>query len=314
MEVVFMGTPDFAVPCLEALAAEETVKVKGVITQPDKKKGRGQKVRMTPIKQAAVENDWEVFQPENINSEAAINKLADWAPELIVVVAYGQILGEQVLNLPDLGCVNVHASLLPKYRGAAPIHWAIIKGEEKTGITTMYMDEGMDTGDMILKQEVEITAEETAGSLHDKLAQGGSELLIETIKQIEAGTAPRQEQEDAAATYATKLDKEECEVDWREPVEKVRNLIRGLNPWPGAYTYLDGGRLKLYRSEIYNNKDNQSVKPGTIVHTDTSEGIVVQTGNGQLLLTKLQPAGKQKMAATDYLLGHELTAGIKLGN
>ena len=308
-----MGTPDFAVPCLEALAAEETVEVKGVITQPDKKKGRGQKVKTTPVKQEAVDNDLEIFQPKDINSEAAIDKLTDWAPELIVVVAYGQILGEQVLNLPERGCVNVHASLLPKYRGAAPIHWSIINGEEKTGITTMYMDEGMDTGDMILKQEVAITSEETAGSLHDKLAQEGAELLLETIKQIAAGTAPRKEQDEEKATYAPKLDKAECEVDWTQPVEKVRNVIRGLNPWPGAYTYLHGQRLKLYRSEVY-SESNQPVDPGTIVKTDKQEGIVVQTGDGQLLLTKLQPAGKQKMAAVDYLLGHELADGIKLGN
>ncbi|GAB6137437.1 methionyl-tRNA formyltransferase [Halanaerobaculum tunisiense] len=314
MDIVFMGTPDFAVPCLEALCQAEFVNVVGVVSQPDRKKGRGQKKQPTPVKETALESDIEVFQPEKITSETGVEQLNDWAPDLIVVVAYGQILGSEVLDVPPKGCVNVHASLLPKYRGAAPIHRAIVNGDQKTGITTMYMDEGMDTGDMILKEEVDITAEDTVGSLHDKLAQLGADLLITTIDQIAAGTAPRIPQDDEQATYAPKIDKAEGEVDWSEDATTIWNLIRGFNPWPGTYTYLEGQRMKLWSSQVHQAETKPEDKPGTILQADTDLGIVVQTGQGQLLLTEIQPAGKQQMAASDYLLGHDLEPGTRLGN
>jgi methionyl-tRNA formyltransferase len=312
MDVVFMGSPDFAVPSLEALCEAEIANVVGVVTQPDRKKGRGQKVHPTPVKETALEAELEVFQPEDITAQAALEQLKEWSPDLIVVVAYGQILTKEILNLPAEGCINVHASLLPDYRGAAPIHWAIINGDDKTGVTTMYMDEGMDTGDMILKEEVTIKPEDTVGSLHDKLAQSGAEVLIETLEQVRAGTAPPTKQEESKATYARKLDKKDAKIDWEASSVTVWNLIRGTNPWPGAYTYLDGSRLKIWQAEVY-SQNEKGAAPGTIVQADTEEGIIVQTGEGQLLVTNLQPAGKQKMTAADYLLGYDLAVGDKLG-
>ncbi|AGB40848.1 methionyl-tRNA formyltransferase [Halobacteroides halobius DSM 5150] len=313
MEVVFMGTPDFAVPCLDALCQSEVANLIGVVSQPDRKRGRGQKRQPTPVKKKALEYDIEVFQPQKVTSEEGIDKLKEWDPDLIVVVAYGQILGTEVLNLPQKGCVNVHASLLPQYRGAAPIHRAIINGDQKTGITTMYMDEGMDTGDMILTKEVTITDQDTVGSLHDKLATTGANLLITTLKEIEAGTAPRKKQNDGQATYAPKIKKEEGEINWNQEAKEIWNLIRGMNPWPGAYTYINGERLKLWASQVYSKDQSKEMIPGTIIKTDTEEGIIVQTGQGQLLLTKVQPASKQRMSATDYLLGYDLQEGTKLG-
>ena len=312
MEIVFMGTPDFAVPCLEELCEAELTDVVGVITQPDRKRGRGQNLQPTPVKEIALDYEIEVFQPEKVTSEEGLNKLEEWSPDLIVVVAYGQILGKEVLGLPELGCINVHASLLPKYRGAAPLHQALINGEEVTGVTTMYMDEGMDTGDMILKEEVEIISQDTVGSLHDKLATTGADLLIETLKQVKEGTAPRIPQDDSQATYADKVTKEDGEINWDQSAEDIWNLIRGMNPWPGAYTYKDGELLKIWDSEVY-KEENTDLDPGTIIKADDNLGIVVQTAKGQLLITQLQPANKKRMSATDYLLGYELESGVRLG-
>ncbi|MGM0501582.1 MAG: methionyl-tRNA formyltransferase [Bacillota bacterium] len=312
MDIVFMGTPDFAVPCLEKLYESEIANVVGVITQPDRKRGRGQNLHPTPVKEVALDYDLEVFQPQEVTSEEGLTKLREWEPDLIVVVAYGQILGKEVLDLPKTGCVNVHASLLPKYRGAAPLHRSLINGEDVTGVTTMYMDEGMDTGDMILKDEIEIIPQDTVGSLHDKLAVNGANLLIETLEQIKAGTAPRIPQDDEQATYADKVTKEDGEIDWGQSAEDIWNLIRGMNPWPGAYTHKDGALLKIWDSEVY-SKENKDVKPGTIVKADDDLGIVVQTAQGQLLITQLQPANKSRMDATDYLLGYEVEPGEKLG-
>ncbi|MCK8817822.1 methionyl-tRNA formyltransferase [Natroniella sulfidigena] len=313
MDIVFMGTPDFAVPALEAVVEAEGIEVQGVISQPDRKKGRGQKLQPTSVKKKALEYDLEVFQPEDISE--GIDKLKEWDPEVIAVVAYGQILPEEVLNLPEHGCINVHSSLLPKYRGAAPIHRAIINGDQITGVTTMKLEQGMDTGDMILQQEVEITAEDTVGSLHDRLALVGGELLVETLVAIADGSVSYQEQDHAAATYADKVDKKEGEVDWGQSAEDIWNLIRGFNPWPGAYTYYQGQRLKLWASQVVDQeKVNEKIEPGTIVELDHDLGIVVQTGQGQLVLTKLQPASKQKMSATDYLLGYDIEVGSKLGD
>jgi len=320
MDIVFMGTPDFAVPCLEELCESDLTNVVGVITQPDRKRGRGQNLQPTPVKKVALDYETDIFQPENVSSEEGLAKLNDWNPDLIVVVAYGQILSADVLDVPELGCVNVHASLLPKYRGAAPLHRALINGEEVTGVTTMYMDEGMDTGDMILKEEVEIIPQDTVGSLHDKLATMGADLLIETLEQIEAGSAPRISQNDERATYADKITKSDGEIDWEQSATDIWNLVRGTNPWPGSYTYKDGDLLKIWDSELYDSEGQeldsetiQDVTPGTIVETNDDLGIVVQTKEGQLLITQLQPANKSRMSATDYLLGYDLQPGDKLG-
>ena len=313
MDIVFMGTPDFAVPSLEKLCKADLTDVVGVITQPDRKRGRGQKLQAPPVKEVALDYEVEVYQPEKVTSEAGLDKLTEWAPDLIVVVAYGQILGKEVLELPELGCINVHASLLPKYRGAAPLHRALINGEEVTGVTTMQMDEGMDTGDIILQEEVKIIPQDTVGSLHDKLATTGANLLLETLTKIDAGTAPRISQNDEEATYAAKVTKDDGAVNWQQSAREIWNLIRGMNPWPGAYTYQDGNLLKLWDSEVYKETADADYEPGVVVDTDNDEGIIIQTGEGQLLITQLQPANKSRMSAADYLLGYDLEAGAKLG-
>ena len=313
MKIVFMGTPDFAVPSLEKLCEADLTDVVGVITQPDRKRGRGQNLQAPPVKEVALDYDVEVYQPQKVTSEEGLDKLKEWDPDLIVVVAYGQILGKEVLELPELGCINVHASLLPKYRGAAPLHRALINGEEVTGITTMEMDEGMDTGDIILQEEVEIIPQDTVGSLHDKLATTGANLLLETLQQIKEGTAPRISQNDEEATYADKVTKSDGEVDWEQSARDIWNLIRGMNPWPGAYTYRKGRLLKLWDSEIYKEEENTDFDPGTVVELDDEQGIIVQTGEGQLLITQLQPANKSRMSTTDYLLGYDVEAGEELG-
>ena len=313
MRTVFMGTPDFAVPSLENLCEAEITEVVGVITQPDRKRGRGQNLQAPPVKETALDYGIEIYQPEKVTSKEGLDKLKEWSPDLIVVTAYGQILGKEVLELPELGCINVHASLLPKYRGAAPLHRALINGEEVTGVTIMEMDEGMDTGDMILKEEVEIIPQDTVGSLHDKLAVMGADLLLKAVGEIKAGAASRTPQDDEKATYADKVSKEDGEVDWSDSVQEIWNLVRGMNPWPGAYTYYEGELLKLWDSEIYKAEADSDFGPGEVVKTDQDLGIVVQTGEGQLLITQLQPANKSRMSATDYLLGYDLEAGAKLG-
>ena len=313
MEIVFMGTPAFAVPSLEKLCEAELTEVVGVITQPDRKRGRGQNLQAPPVKKVALDYDIEVYQPQKISTQEGINKLKEWNPDLIVVVAYGQILSKKVLELPELGCINVHASLLPKYRGAAPLHHVLINGEEVTGITTMQMDEGMDTGDKILQEEVEIIPQDTVGSLHDRLSTLGAKLLLETLNRIEAGTAPRISQDDEEATYAPKVTKDDGEIDWQKSAQDIWNMLRGMNPWPGAYTYKDGEILKLWDSEIYQDEKDSDFSPGSVVELKEKEGIVIQTGTGQLLITQLQPANKSRMDAADYLLGYDLEIGTKLG-
>ncbi len=314
MRIGFMGTPDFAVPCLEALTAADFIDVVGVVSQPDRRRGRGQKLQPTPVKKVALKHNLEVFQPEKISTPEGIKKLEEWNLDLMVVVAYGQILKEEVLNVPQLGCINIHASLLPEYRGAAPIHRAIIGGQKKTGITTMHMDVGMDTGDMILKEEVKITDTDTVGTLHDKLSTVGASLIVETLSQVKDNIAPRVEQDDKLATYAPKIDKKEGEINWADDAQSIWNLIRGMNPWPGSYTYYQGDLLKLWKSEVYqDNLKNTKSEAGTIVAVDNDLGIIVQTGQGQILLKELQPASKQRMTATDYLRGYQIKVGDKLG-
>lgn len=306
LNIVFMGTPDFAVPSLTALV-KAGYEISGVFTQPDRPKGRGQKVIYTPVKEAALSLGLKVFQPEKIRNEDNITKLKELAPDLIVVAAYGQILPKRVLQIPPLGCINVHASLLPKYRGAAPIHWCIIKGETATGITTMLMDEGLDTGDMLLAKKLEIDEEITCGQLHDIMADCGARLLIETIELWKEGKLKPASQHNMDSCYAPLLTKKDEMIDWTDTSENIHNKIRGLHPWPGAYTIYMGNPLKLRGSKVYDKKN--SGNPGTVSEIIKGQGFVVQTGKGRILITAVQPMGKKIMSSESFINGYQLKEG-----
>lgn len=308
MKIVFMGTPDFAVPTLEKLV-ESGFEVPLVITQTDKKQGRGKKVLAHPVKKRALELGIEVFQPRSVNTEESISKIMSVEPDLIVVIAYGQILKEKILNMPKYGCINVHASLLPKYRGAAPINWSIIDGEKKTGVTIMYMEKGLDTGDMILKKEIDIKEEDTAGSLHDKLMILGAKALIEAINNMSDGTATREAQDDEKSTYASMMDKKLGHIGWNEKAECIKNLIRGVNPWPGAYFLLDDKKIKIFDVEII-DKFCQSPS-GNVVRVN-DEGIFVNTMDKCIIIKDMQFPGKKRMKVNEFLKGNDFEVGITL--
>lgn len=306
-KIVFMGTPDFAVPCLKTL--NENYEVIAVITQPDRPKGRGQKLTPSPIKEYALEHNLTVLQPEKIKTSETEEQLKKLAPDLIVVVAFGQILSKAILDIPQLGCINVHASLLPKYRGAAPIHWSIINGETKTGITTMYMDVGLDTGDMILKEEVSISAKMNTGELHDTLMNIGAKTLLQTIKQIAEGSVVRNKQNDAEASYAPLLTKELERINWLLPAQEIYNLVRGLNPWPVAFSIFKGKKLKIWQTKVIDNVTIGEI--GTVLSL-TETGFTVQTGKGILEILELQPESKRKMTAKDFVCGNQISINDKL--
>lgn len=308
MKVVFMGTPEFAVPTLQALIDHH--EVIGVVTQPDKQKGRGKKVQFPPVKDKAVEYDLPVYQPQRARDDEFVSVLKELNPDVIVVVAYGQILPESILNIPKYGCINVHGSLLPKYRGAAPIQWAVLDGEKTTGITTMYMEKGLDTGDMIDKVELELDAKETAGTLHDKLMEVGANLLIETLEKLENNTAVRTKQDDSQSCYAKMLTKEMGQVDFSKPAQEIERLIRGLNPWPSAYTSMDGKTLKLWEADVISWQGTQP--PGTVADV-TKKEIIVAAGKDALALKEIQMAGKKRMSVAAFLAGYHVEAGMKLG-
>ncbi len=309
MNIVFMGTPDFAVPCLEQLIADGH-QISGVFTQPDKPKGRGYELAFPPVKVCAVEHQLPVYQPNTLKDGTALEIIKQLSPNLIVVVAYGKILPAQLLDFPPLGCVNVHASLLPKYRGAAPIHWAIMQGERETGITTMYMDVGLDTGDMILKAATPIGETETTGELHDRLSKIGADLLSKTVSLIQNGKAPREKQDDAQSSYAPLLTKATGMIDWSKPSAQIINQIRGLNPFPTATTTLKDISFKLYKAQQGNQTDALS---GTVICAD-AKGIEIACGDGRsILLTELQASGGKKMQAGVYLNGHPIATGEKFG-
>lgn len=316
MKIVYMGTPDFAVCALESII-DAGHEVAAVITQPDKPKGRSKSPVPTPVKKKAMEHGIPVYQPEKVRDEEIVNMLKNVAPDAIVVAAYGQILPESILNIPRYGCINIHASLLPKYRGAAPIEWAIIDGEEKTGVTTMYMEKGLDTGDMIDMAEVVIENDDTGASLTDKLADEGAKLILTTLKALEDGTARRTKQNDAESCYASMLKKEMGNIDFSKPAEEIERLIRGLIPWPCAYTRIDGKGVKLYRADVKRQADiggdgSKTYKPGEIIEV-TKKSFTIACGRDVLVIRSLQPEGKKQMDAASYLNGNKLEAGMVAG-
>lgn len=312
MKAVFMGTPDFAVPTLQKMI-DMGIEVTAVVTQPDKAKGRGKKVIYSPVKECALAHDLPVYQPVRIRKEPEfIQTLRDMKPDVIVVVAFGQILPKEILDIPRLGCVNVHASLLPKFRGAAPIQWSIIDGEEVTGVTTMLMDAGLDTGDMLLKTEIPMDPKETGGSLHDKLAAVGGELLEKTLIGLEAGTIVPEKQDDSqAGEYARMLDKELGHIDFNQPAVVIERLIRGLNPWPSAYTYIDGKTLKIWEAEVLDR--NYGCEYGEVAEV-TRNCLIIQTGIGALSVKSVQLQGKKRMDIAAFLNGYTIEKGTRFDN
>ena len=308
MRVIFMGTPDFSVGTLEALvqAGHEVVLA---VTQPDKPKGRGGKMQYTPVKEKALEYDIPVFQPVKVREKSCVEKLDSYKADVMVVVAFGQILPREILELTPYGCINVHASLLPKYRGAAPIQWSIIDGETVTGVTTMQMDEGLDTGDMLLKTEVPLEPDETGGSLHDKLSAAGAKLCVETLKALEEKTVTPEKQGETPTKYARMLDKELGKIDWTKDAASIERLVRGLNPWPSAYTSWEGKTMKIWSAEVV---DRESKAPCGTVAEVTKTDFSVQTGKGLLKVTELQIPGKKRMAADAFLRGYKMETGTLL--
>lgn len=308
MNIVFMGTPDFAVPSLKALIDE--FGVKAVYTQPDRPKGRGKKLAMSPVKEIAVESNITVFQPNSLRKEPeAVEALKALEPDFIIVVAFGQILPKEVLDIPKYACINLHGSLLPKYRGAAPIQWSVINGEKIAGNTTMLMDVGLDTGDMLLKDEVEITRYMTSGELYEELKNRGANLLVETIKKMQKGEITPIKQNDEESCYAPMLNKEMAKIDWNKSAEVIHNHIRGLNPWPVATTQYEDKTMKIYESDFEEGKSDKEV--GTIVEVN-KKGIKVATSNGVLIIKKLQfPNGKPLMVQ-DFLNGNTIEEGKRL--
>lgn len=309
MKVVFMGTPDIAVPCLQKLI-DEGHEVAAVVTQPDKPKGRGKKLAMPPVKELAVKYDIPVLQPVRARDEEFVKSIKEINPDLIVVIAFGQILGKDLLEIPKYGCINVHVSLLPKYRGAAPINWVIINGEKKTGITTMYMDEGLDTGDIILSKEFDLDRYITAGELHDRMMVEGAEILKDTIDLIEKGEAKRTPQNHDEFSYAPIMDRNLGNIDFTKSAEEIHNLARGVNPWPGAYTFYNDVKMKIWKTDVLNEKSSK--EPGTVLSVDKN-GIKISTGDGILLVEEIQMPNKKRMPVSEYIKGNSIDTGAILG-
>lgn len=318
MKIVFMGTPDFAATSLEALI-EANYNIEAVVTNPDRPKGRGMKMLYTPVKEVAISKNIPIFQPEKIrNNDDFINIIKEINPDVICVVAYGKILPKEILDIPKYGCINVHASLLPKYRGAAPIQWAILNGDKETGVTTMYMDVGMDTGDMILTEKVQIDENETTGELWDRLAKIGGRLLVKTLKQIEQGTAPRTPQGNDF-TMAPMLDKEMSKIDWEnKTAEEIKNLVRGLNPIMGSYSYVNGKKIKLWKVDtlsfeefaIFEEKENikqlEQKENGTVVLSDSQNGLFIKAKDGIIKVLEIQGENAKRMPIEDFLRGNKI--------
>lgn len=308
MKIVFMGTPDFAEKSLETVynAGHEIL---AVVTNPDRPKGRGMKMVASPVKEFAVSKNLKIYQPEKVRKNVEfIEEIKKLEPDVICVVAYGKILPKEILEIPKLGCINVHGSLLPKYRGAAPIQWAVINGEKVTGVTTMYMDVGMDTGDMILKEETEIAPDETTGELWDRLAKIGAELLVKTLEQIENKTAPRIPQGEDFS-MAPMLDKEMSKIDWEsKTVQEIKNLVRGLNPIMGTYSYLNGKKIKIWKVDVV-EADNENVKNGTVLKSDSKDGLYIKAKDGVIKVLEIQGENAKKMNIQDFLRGNQIEVG-----
>ena len=305
-----MGTPDFAVPSLRALL-EGGYEVVGVFCQPDRPKGRGHKLAACPVKELASSAGIPVFQPERIKREEGVAMLKSCAPDLCVTAAFGQLLSQEILDIPPLGTINVHSSLLPKHRGSAPINWSVIKGDPVTGVTTMFTDRGMDTGDILLMRETPIGPKENAGELSDRLAVMGAELLIETIRALEAGTLVRTPQDHDAATYEPKMDKELGRIDWSKTAQEIDWLVRGTTPWPGAFTTLGDQTIKVFELTVLDGA--ASGVPGEIIAADAKQGLVVSCGDHNVILSQIQMPGAKRMNAKDYLRGHTMETGVCLG-
>lgn len=306
MRIIFMGTPDFSVPTLEALVASEH-EVAAVVTQPDKPKGRGKEIHMSPVKECALKHNIPVYQPVRARDEAFVEEMRTLKPDAMVVIAFGQILPKSLLDLPKYGCVNIHASLLPKYRGAAPIQWAVINGDEETGITTMMMDVEMDTGDMLEKTVIKLNPDETGGSLFDRLSLLGGDLILSTLSKLEKGEITPQPQDHAQATYVKKISKSMGDIDWTMDAVSIERLVRGLNPWPSAFTRWNGKMLKIWEAKVL--PDQETKAPCGSVISASDEGLKIQTGNGVLCVTSLQLEGKKRMDTAAFLRGYQVESG-----
>ncbi len=311
--ILFFGSPEFAIPSLRALveSPDKEDEVIGVVTQPDRPKGRGRQPAPPPVKELALKYGLPVYQPETVKDEEFLEQVERLAPDLLVVVAFGQILPKYLLEIPPFGGINVHPSLLPKYRGAAPIHWTLIRGETVTGVTIMRLSPRMDSGEILFQRAISIEPEDTFGSLHDKLAIFGAEMLLETLHRMKRGMLNPVSQDESLATYAPKIKKEDCLIDWQKSAQEIANLIRGLDPKPGAYTYLEGRLLKLFRPKVipFTAKNSQ---PGTILDTK-KEGLQVATSSGILLVKELQLEGKKRLPVAEFIKGHPNLIGKRLG-
>ena len=310
MRIVFMGTPDFAKESLEAVY-NAGHKILAVVTNPDRPKGRGMKLIASPVKEFAVEKNIKIYQPEKVkNNIEFIEEIKRLQPDAICVVAYGKILPKEILEIAKFGCINVHGSLLPQYRGAAPIQWAVLNGDKTTGITTMYMDTGMDTGDMILKEEIEIGEDDTTGEIWERLSKIGANLLVKTLKQIKDGTAPRIPQ-GTDFSVAPMLDKEMSKIDWKnKSAKQIKNLVRGLNPIMGTYSYLDGKKIKFWRVDILQDV-NSNIENGTVIKADSKEGLYIKAKEGIIKVIEIQGENAKKMNIQDFLRGNKIEIGSK---
>lgn len=310
MKIIFAGTPDFSVPSLKRLAKEDGIKIEAVITQPDRRRGRGKKLRRPPVKKEAISHGLDILQPEDINDRNFIDKIKHMDIDLMVVVAYGQILSKELLSIPDKGCINLHASLLPEYRGSSPIQQAILDGKKITGVTTMFMDEGLDTGEIIYQKRVRIKKNYNAGNLHDRLAEEGAKLLIKTILDLKKDDIKSKVQNEEAASYTKKINKNDGLIDWEKSSRDLYYFIKAMNPWPGSFTYLDNKLLKIFEAEAL--EKNTDFSPGTVVKADPKKGLFIQTGDGLLKIEKLQLAGKRRMPTADFLRGYSIKKGNHL--
>lgn len=312
MKIIFWGTASFGLPALKSLF-KSAHEILAVVTQPDRPQGRGKKIIPSPIKSLAGQKKIPVYQPERSRDHSFVNLLKSLAPEIMIIIAYGQILSFDILSIPPQGCINVHASILPKYRGAAPIPRAILQGETRTGVTTMFMDEGLDTGPILLTAETEIALEESAGELHDRLAKMGADLLLKTLAGLEEGRLKPQPQDHAQATYAPKITKEMARINWQLPARQLFNHLRAFDPWPGAFTYLNHSLFKIFRPRFFPGLEEINEEPPGTVVAATPEEITIATGRGYLKIREVQLANRPRMRVAEFLSGHQLIPGMCLG-